>query len=409
MGSKKAFILDDNKSSATIHKALFEKIGYEVFSSTDSTTAIEDIRNFKPDLVVSDAMMPNVSGAELCKKIRSDDELKELTFIIASSKTFDVNRNEALEAGADDYWFKPLTVDKIKAGLDNLNTFELKFWGVRGTLPVPGEKSIRYGGNTNCVTLKLSQDRLFIFDAGSGLKELSNHIMSLGKKRLKAHMFISHHHWDHINAFPFFTPLYIPGNHICVHGPYHGDLKMEQIMSDQMNGVYFPVTVREFGAHVTYEDLDPGNYEVEGVKITTFELSHPGGCLGYKIEHEGKTIVYMTDNELFLKDSDYYVQEVRDEFIEVIKGADILMHDTTYTDKEYPSKVQWGHSCVSEVAKLAHDANVKNLYLIHHDPDQNDDAIDAKHEACCAILKELGSKTQCVTPTEGSSVDVSQI
>jgi phosphoribosyl 1,2-cyclic phosphodiesterase len=184
---------------------------------------------------------------------------------------------------------------------------------------------------------------------------------------------------------------------------------MEQIMSDQMNGVYFPVTVREFGAHVTYEDLDPRDYNIEGVKITTFELSHPGGCLGYKIQHQGKTIVYMTDNELFPKDSDYYVSEVRDEFIQVIQDADILMHDTTYTDNEYTNKVQWGHSCVSEVARLAHDAKIKNLYLIHHDPDQNDDAIDAKFEACCQILKELGSNTKCITPKEGDSVNLSQL
>ena len=110
-----------------------------------------------------------------------------------------------------------------------------------------------------------------------------------------------------------------------------------------------------------------------------------------------------------MEDSDYFVQEVRDEFIDVIKGADILMHDTTYTDSEYPTKVQWGHSCVSEVAKLAHDAEIKNLYLIHHDPDQNDDAIDSKFVACCQILKDLGSNTKCFTPTEGTSVDVNQL
>lgn len=409
MTAKKVFLIDDNKSSLDIHQVLFKKLGYDTVKCLDSKIALDEIKKCKPDLIISDLMMPEVNGTDLCKAIRADDELKDLTFIIASSKTFDYNKKEALDAGADDYWFKPLTREKIEAGLNNLSTFNLKFWGVRGTLPVPGEKSIHYGGNTNCISLELSQDRLFIFDAGSGLKELSNYLMSLGKKRIKANLFISHHHWDHINAFPFFTPLYIPGNDIKVHGPYHGDLKMEQIMSDQMNGVYFPVTVREFGAHVSYIDLDPGEHDIEGVKVTSFELTHPGGCLGYRIEHQGKSIVYMTDNELFLEDSDYFVKEARDEFIRVIEGADILLHDTTYTDEEYVNKVQWGHSCVSEVASLAHDANIKELLLIHHDPDQDDEAIDRKLEACQQKLKALGSKTMVKIPTEGSTINLNEV
>jgi len=406
MAKKKVFILDDSQSSTTIHQALFEKLDWEVISSNDSSTALDEIRACKPDLIVSDGMMPHMNGPELCQKIRADKKLKHLNIIIASSKTFDYNRQEALEAGADDYWFKPLTAEKIKAGLEKLNTFKLTFYGVRGTLPVPGEKSLRYGGNTNCIALELSQDRLFIFDAGSGLKELSNHLMKSGKKRIKAQLFISHHHWDHINAFPFFTPLYIPGNDIGVYGPRHGDLTMEEIMSAQMDGVYFPVTVREFGARVSYHDLDPGEHNISGVRVTTFELSHPGGCLGYKIHHQGKVIVYMTDNELFLEDSEYYVKEVRDEFIQHLSNVDLLIHDTTYSDKEYLNKVQWGHSSVSEVARLAHDAHVKNLYLIHHDPDQNDDAIDAKFASCKSTLEKLGSKTICAVPKEGSTLDL---
>jgi phosphoribosyl 1,2-cyclic phosphodiesterase len=282
----------------------------------------------------------------------------------------------------------------------------LKYWGVRGTLPVSGPRSLRYGGNTNCVALSLRNDKLFVFDAGSGIKELANELMAKRKRRIDGKIFISHPHWDHINAFPFFTPLYIQGNQFEILGASHGNLTMRDLISSQMEGVYFPITIREFGAHVTFRDLKEGVYEIDGTTVKTMLLSHPGYCLGYRIEYGGRAVCYVTDNELFLPDSDFYSEDYVNRLANFVRECDVLITNTTYTDREYDSKVGWAHSCVSQVVDLAVRAEVKALHISHHDPDQSDDDIDKKLETCRALIRERGSSVACEAPKEGEDVSL---
>jgi phosphoribosyl 1,2-cyclic phosphodiesterase len=245
-----------------------------------------------------------------------------------------------------------------------------------------------------------------IFDAGSGIKKLANHLMNTRPGRLAAKIFISHPHWDHINALPFFAPLYIPGNEIEIMGTTHGDADTHKTISAQMDDVYFPVTIREFGARVFFRDLGEENFDVGGFHINTILLSHPGNCLGYRVNYEGRSICYITDNELFPEDSPSHNPEFIRHLTEFVKSADILIADTTYLDEEYPSKTGWGHSCVREVAALAHAANVKKLHLFHHDPDQDDAAIDRKLAEAKSHLAALGSRVECVCPAEGNSYEL---
>ena len=158
-----------------------------------------------------------------------------------------------------------------------------------------GGKSIRYGGNTSCVSLSFKNGGLFIFDAGSGIKELSNHLMASGARRLEAKIFISHPHWDHINALPFFVPLFIPGNEFEILGATQGDLTVREMISNQMDGVCFPVTIREFGSRVYFRDLRGETLKINGATIETMLLSHPGYCLGYRINYNGKSVCYITE------------------------------------------------------------------------------------------------------------------
>jgi phosphoribosyl 1,2-cyclic phosphodiesterase len=281
--------------------------------------------------------------------------------------------------------------------------FTLKFWGVRGTLPVPGEGSLRYGGNTNCVTLELPTRTLFIFDAGTGIKALSNALLEEKRSPVVARIFISHPHWDHINALPFFVPLYQQGNRFEIMGCSHAGLSMEQMLSAQMDGVYFPVTMHEFSANVRYRDLTEGSYTIDDMPVETLLLKHPGHCLGYRVDCNGQRVCYVSDNELYPRDSKYYDGEFHQRLVDFTRGAKFMIADATYLDEEYPAKMHWGHSPVSEVAAIAHEAGVQTLCLYHHDPDQRDEQIDAKLAAARKKLKALGSSTVVEAPAEGDS------
>lgn len=228
--------------------------------------------------------------------------------------------------------------------------------------------------------------------------------MASGARRLEAKIFISHPHWDHINALPFFVPLFIPGNEFEILGATQGDLTVREMISNQMDGVCFPVTIREFGSRVYFRDLRGETLKINGATIETMLLSHPGYCLGYRINYNGKSVCYITDNELFLPDNDSHNARYVDMLAQFVGNADALITDTTYTDEEYKTKVGWGHSCISQVAQLAHVAKVKTLYIFHHDPDQDDNAIDRKLEMTREKLEKLGSDTQCLAPAEGDKV-----
>jgi phosphoribosyl 1,2-cyclic phosphodiesterase len=221
---------------------------------------------------------------------------------------------------------------------------------------------------------------------------------------ITARIFISHPHWDHINALPFFAPLYVKGNKFEIFGGSSAGVTMEQMISAQMDGVYFPVTVKEFAADVRYRDLGEGDYTVDGVRVSTMLLKHPGHCLGYRVDCNGHAVCYVSDNELYPKSSPYYDEPFREKLIDYIRGASAVIADATYGDEEYGPKMHWGHSPISEVAAVAHEAGVEKLYLYHHDPDQDDNQIDAKLEVARKKLASLKSKTIVEAPAEGSSI-----
>ncbi|MEL0106026.1 MAG: response regulator [Rhodospirillaceae bacterium] len=393
------YVIDEDEKAIEMMSDVLRNAGHTVTAYKDSSDALSNITKHKPDCVATNLMMPGLDGLALCKEIRSNAELAHTKVLVVSSKSYDLDRKRAFEFGADGYITKPLNRDTI---LDQINRIiedkiDLRFWGVRGTLPVPGDGSLRYGGNTSCVTMEFPRGQFFIFDGGSGIKALSDWLMAQNRRRIQAQIFISHPHWDHINALPFFVPLYVQGNSFEFYGASHGDLSTENLISAQMDGVYFPITIHEFGANVTFHDLREEELEVADIPIKTMLLSHPGYCLGYRIDYHGRSICYVTDNELFPADNEFHDPSYLSKLINFIQGTDVLITDSTYMDDEYETKIGWGHSRISEVADLAHEAGVKNLYLFHHDPDQTDDDIDAKLAAAKKILAEKNSK-QFVMP-----------
>lgn len=402
------FIVDDDPYINEIMASLLQAAGHDVVVHTSSIAALPEILENRPDCVLADIMMPQMDGLELCRRLRENSALNDTKIIMVSSKSYDFDRARALKFGANGYLVKPLNVETFIDELDRLIADDViaTYWGVRGTLPVSGQRSLRYGGNTNCVSLAFPKGQTFIFDAGSGIKGLSDKIMAENSGRFEAKIFISHPHWDHINALPFFAPLYIRGNEFEILGASHGDTTMRELISAQMDGVYFPVTIREMGSRVYFRNLGEESLRIGDVTVNTMLLSHPGNCLGYRITFNGKSFCYVTDNELFLPSSMYYNERYVKKLADFVQGADVLVTDCTYADAEYEQKVGWGHSSVSQVAELAHRAGVKSLHLYHHDPDQDDDAIDDKLEQARAYLAKLGSSVRCIAPQEGESVKV---
>ena len=404
----KFFVVDDDPDTLALVSRLLQDAGHEVTVRNSSTGAMREIPEAAPVCVITDLMMPGMDGFELTRELRRKPELAATKIVILSAKSYDFDRRRAKEMGADGYITKPINRDTFLKSVDEFvsNRVRLQYWGVHGTLPAPGAAFTRYGGNTPCVSVDIGGgEPLYVFDCGSGIKRLSDYVMAHGGgQRFSARVFISHTHWDHINTVPFFAPLYVRGNQVELFGPYQGDLTIERAISAQMESVYFPVTVREFGARLVFRDLREESLEFGSVRIDTMLLRHPGYCLGYRLSCRKRVICYITDNELYLPTDSRHEARYVERLAEFVRGADVLITDTTYRDHEYPSKVDWGHSCVSQVADLAARAAVKRLHLFHHDPDQTDVDIDAKLDETRKELARLGASLICEAPAEGSEL-----
>lgn len=405
---KRIYVVDDDEMMLLAVKSLFDSLGAKVKTNLSSVKALEEIKEDRPDLVILDLMMPEMDGMDMCRLMRQESTLNETKIIFFSGKTYEHDQQRAMSYGADGYLIKPFLDDSFIKAVEEIleEKIEITYWGVRGTLPVPGEKTLKYGGNTACTSVQFPKGTFFILDAGSGIKKLSDHLMKQSIQGLHGKILISHPHWDHINALPFFVPLYIPGNEFEIFGASHGHVTMRELISAQMDGVYFPIRIKEFAARTYFRDLTEEEFKVDDVTVKTLLLSHPGTCLGYRLEYKDRSICYITDNELFPEGIPGHNQNYWLKLTDFIRGTNILITDTTYTDEEYESKVGWGHSPVSEVVKLAHEAEVKELHLFHHDPDQDDEDIERKFKTATSLLKQMGSSTICVAPAESQTFKI---
>ncbi len=404
--TKHFMVVDDDKSVSELSKSFLEQAGHRVSVFTSPREALNQVEALQPDCIVSDLMMPDLDGLELFQMVRKLTLAKKPSFVIQTSKVFEFDRRRAFDLGVDGYLNKAPRPETFVSDLLEIINKEMiiEFWGVRGTLPVPGEKTVIYGGNTNCVSLSIAKKHFFIFDAGTGIKALSNHLLKQKHFPLSASIFISHPHYDHINGIPFFVPLYMKGNEFQFFGAPSGDMSLEKIIAGQMDSIYFPITVKEFAATISFRDLGEETFQIGDVTIQTLTLNHPGKCLGFRIEYNNKVFCYVTDHELYLEDVPYYNQFDIDRIVQFIQNADVLVMDTTYTDPEYAAKIGWGHSCVSRVAEIADKACVKLLCLYHHDPDQTDKDIEYKVQEGTDILESQKSSTRCIAPKEGEKI-----
>ncbi len=252
--------------------------------------------------------------------------------------------------------------------------FKVKFWGVRGSIACPSPRHIGFGGNTSCVEVAAGGERI-ILDAGTGIRNLGEWFLK--KNTPHATLLLSHTHWDHINGFPFFTPAFMPDRSFTVMAGHVGDDGgVRKVLSGQMAQPFFPVPLEAMRGALTFEDFEAGDSFSIGdrVRVRTTPLNHPNGATGYRIEHGGKAMCYITDTE--------HVPGKPDEnILALIEGADLVIYDATYTEEEFPNKIGWGHSTWEEGVRLCQAANVRMLAIFHHDPTHDDATMEGIERA----------------------------
>jgi len=257
----------------------------------------------------------------------------------------------------------------------------VRFWGTRGSIAVPGERTAKYGGNTSCVEVRTDDGTIIVLDCGTGARELGHHLLQSAPQPLRIHLFIGHTHWDHIQGFPFFGPAFHPNTelNIYAHSGFHR--RVEDAIAGQMQYSYFPVRLHDLRSRIHFTELDEGFFRIGEVLVQTQHLNHTAPTLAYRISSHETTLAYVTDHEPYWKPTArgfYHPGDQR--HVAFLEGADLIIHDAQYSDEEYAGKIGWGHSTVEYATDVALAAGSSRLALFHHDP-AHDDATVARLEA----------------------------
>ena len=302
----------------------------------------------------------------------------------------------------------------------------IRFWGVRGSIPVPGPLTNRYGGNTSCVEVRPKGSAPIIIDAGTGIRKFGKLLMQseFGEGRGKAHVLISHTHWDHIQGLPFFAPFYQQGNELHLFARQRDDMHLRAIFESQTEEPYFPVPMSSLKADIRFHELTEGQrFEIGQAKIACTRLNHPWIAMAYRIDADGASMVYASDTAPFtdillehefireppvvgvspLDPADAAIlRAMRDGLVNLCRDADLLIYDTQFTQEEYRSKPHWGHSTPDDAIAIAREARVKSLVFYHHAQWRTDDQQDE-------ILREyqgklIGEKLELIAAYEGLEI-----
>jgi phosphoribosyl 1,2-cyclic phosphodiesterase len=374
--------------------------------------------------------MPRGNGFQVCRAIRGDRTLRHTRIIVTSGRDFEADRTAAREAGADEYLTKPIPAALLLATIERLNTgksdaarrasaagprrlspVQVKFWGVRGSIPTPGSSTVRFGGNTSCLEVRAG-DEIIILDAGTGLRNLGRALeQEFAGRPLQLTLLLSHTHWDHIQGLPFFRPVYQPQCRLRILG-YEGARKsLVHILSGQMESPYFPVQLDALPGNIQIEELKDLEFAVGGVQVRAFFANHPGICVGYRLFTPDGSVAYFPDNEPHSRPHHRTLPEPADRaavaafaeaqeqrMVEFLRGTDVLILDSQYDCAEYERHVGWGHGCVDYAVSLAHKAAVKQLFLFHHDPEHD----DAKVEAMEAHARQLAAEARAALRVEAA-------
>src|SRR6266850_1674308 len=275
----------------------------------------------------------------------------------------------------------------------------IRFWGTRGSIPTPGPTTVRYGGNTACVEVRDSTGALLVLDAGTGLRELGIYLMSNnGARPFNVDLLLSHLHWDHIQGIPFFRPAYLPNSKLRIIGPVQAGRSMKELLGLGMDDPFFPVDLDDLPAQIDIGEMSDGAEKAIGpYKVRTAAIFHPAPALAYRIEADGRSLVYATDTE------DPHSGKPNP-VIPLSADANTLIHDAQYLPNDF--KATWGHSTVDAAVDIAVKARVGRLVLYHHDPDRSDDALDRIGRDAQRAATERRPDLEVVVAREGLELTI---
>jgi phosphoribosyl 1,2-cyclic phosphodiesterase len=306
---------------------------------------------------------------------------------------------------------------------------KVRFWGVRGSFPVPGQRTNRYGGNTSCVEVQPHGGDPIIIDAGTGIRHLGKQLMldAFGDGRGTAHLLISHTHWDHIQGLPFFSPLYKRGNTLHLFARQRDDTHLRAVFESQTEEPYFPVPMASLKAEICFHELMEGqSFDIGKARISCTRLNHPWIAIAYRIDVDGASLVYASDTAPFrdiLLEHEFIAKPpmlggpldprdaaklwaMRESLLRLCQGVDLLIYDTQFTTEEYRSRPHWGHSTPDDAIEIALEAQVKSLVLYHHAPARSDDEQDAILDVC--RIKLAGAPFEVLAAYEGMELTLGE-
>ena len=427
---KTVLLIDDDHVVRTLLSRFLKENGWEVWEAQDGERGVELARHHHPSVVLSDLLMPRLNGFQVCTALRQEHSLQHTWIIAMSGKSFSGDRQQALDSGADEFLLKPVNPSELLALLNRFissktatapaapappaHATTVKFWGVRGSIPTPGPGTVFYGGNTSCLEVR-AEGETIILDSGTGIRRLGVALAAEFKNQpLHLTILITHTHWDHIQGFPFFLPAYEPKNQIRILGYEGARVGLARIFSSQMEGPYFPIGLKELPGNISIEELKDLEFSIGNVRVQAAFVNHPGICVGYRLHTRHGSIAYLPDNEPCYRlrskpDTELFFQAGATEFaqaedaklIEFLHGTDILVIDAQYDAEEYKSHIGWGHGCVDDVVTLALRAQVKRLYLFHHDPEHDDAKISQMVEHARQLAAAQGSSIVIEAAREG--------
>jgi len=419
--ARRVLVVEDEPDVREVITQVLKRAGYEVESTADGRSAVAMARQDVPDALVLDLMIPGLHGFEVIQHLRADETTQDIPIIVLSAKPYPADQRKALTMGANQFLMKPFEPKRLVAAVGReFERTRVAFWGVRGSIAVPGTETLKYGGNTPCVSVE-HDDTMLILDAGTGIRRLGLRLHKGARgKPLDIHLLVSHTHWDHIQGFPFFVPALIKGNQVSIYGPPSVEKPLDKVLRGQMDPQYFPVALGDLAASIRVTELRGEQFAIGPFQISSTYLNHPGVTLGFRIEVAGKVLVYAPDNEPYRhllsrsiseedEDGRTYARQRDNGLVKLFREADLVIADAQYTPDEYKVKMGWGHSNYLDTVEVALTAKARRLALFSHDPMHDDDAVDLKLTHCKEFVRQQGGTMDVIASSEGLVLDLTDV